>query len=166
LTPSNNRAAPGVCERRADVAATERALERLFRLSMGRRVHIRQSAAVGAVVSRAGYAILRSLAEEGALAMGELAQRAAMDPAAAGRQVKGLERDGFVQRKPAEADARSTVVRLTGAGRDVYERIVDVRTGHMDEVLSEWQPDDRAALARLVDRLVEDLRAVPFRPRP
>ena len=50
MTASNNRAAPGACERRADVAATERALERLFRLAMGRRVHIRQSAAVGAVV--------------------------------------------------------------------------------------------------------------------
>jgi hypothetical protein len=46
----------------------------------------------------------------------------------------------------------------------VYRRIVAVRTRHLSEVLSAWPSHDRAALARLVDRLVDDLRAVPFRP--
>ena len=146
------------------MAAAERALERLFRLAMGRKVHTRQSAAVGAVVTRAGYAILRSLDEHGDLTMGELAHHASMDPAATGRQVKGLERDGLVTRSTASGDARSTIVRPTGAGRDVYRRIVAVRTEHMEEVRASWPPADRTALARLVDRLVDDLRAVPFRP--
>jgi DNA-binding MarR family transcriptional regulator len=163
---SNNFEASGAgpAGARFDVAAAERALERLFRLAMGRRVHTRQSAAVGAVVTRAGYAILRSLDEEEELTMGELAQRAAIDPAAAGRQVKVLERDGFVARSVASGDARSTLVRLTEAGRDVFHRIVAVRTSHMDQVLAAWPEADRRDLARLVDRLADDLRAVPFRP--
>jgi MarR family transcriptional regulator for hemolysin len=147
----------------AEVAAAEHALERLFRLTVNRKVHTRQSAAVGADVTRAGYAVLRSIHEAGELSLGELARQCSMDPAAAGRQVKALEDDGFVVRASGE-DARVTVVRLTPEGRDVYGKIVDIRNQHMSEVLSAWPSADRQALARLVDRLVDDLKAVPFRP--
>jgi DNA-binding MarR family transcriptional regulator len=56
-------------------------------------------------------------------------------------------------------------VALTDAGAEVYRRIVEVRTDHLDEVLADWPDDDRAELTRLVGRLVDDLKAVPFRPR-
>src|SRR5829696_8310573 len=102
------------------VAAAELALERLFRLTVSRKMHTRQSAAVGAFVSRAGYAVLRSIHEADELTLGELARQCSMDPAAAGRQVKVLEDDGLVERSTAEDDARVTVVRLTDDGRDVY----------------------------------------------
>ncbi|HUS61385.1 MAG TPA: MarR family transcriptional regulator [Acidimicrobiales bacterium] len=147
-----------------EIASVEQALERLFRLTVNRSVHSRQAAAVGSVVTRAGYAVLRCVDEAGELSLGEVARECSMDPAAAGRQVKALEDDGFVARAPSEDDGRVTVVRLTPKGRDVYRRIVAVRTAHMSEVLSAWSGTDRAALARLVDRLVDDLRAVPFRP--
>jgi DNA-binding MarR family transcriptional regulator len=147
-----------------DVAAAERALERLFRLTVNRKVHTKQTAAVGVDVTRAGYAVLRTVDELGEATMGEIARQCSMDPAAAGRQVKALEDDGLVERNADDGDARVTVVRLTTAGRDVYRRIVAVRTAHMTEVLATWPATDRAALARLVDRLVDDLKAVPFRP--
>jgi DNA-binding MarR family transcriptional regulator len=147
-----------------DVAAAERALERLFRLTVNRKVHTKQTAAVGVDVTRAGYAVLRTVDELGEATMGEIARQCSMDPAAAGRQVKALEDDGLVERNADDGDARVTVVRLTTAGRDVYRRIVAVRTAHMTEVLATWPAADRAALARLVDRLVDDLKAVPFRP--
>ncbi|MCU1487724.1 MAG: MarR family transcriptional regulator [Actinomycetia bacterium] len=147
----------------ADIAAAERALERLFRLTVNRKVHTKQTAAIGTDVTRAGYAVLRSIDEAGELSLGELARQCSMDPAAAGRQVKALEDDGLVEREPGE-DARVTVVRLTDRGCDVYERIVAVRNAHMTDVLSAWTAADREALARLVDRLVDDLKAVPFRP--
>ena len=147
-----------------DVAAAERALERLFRLTVNRKVHTKQTAAVGVDVTRAGYAVLRTVDELGEATMGEIARQCSMDPAAAGRQVKALEDDGLVERNADDGDARVTVVRLTTAGRDVYRRIVAVRTAHMTEVLASWPAADRAALARLVDRLVDELKAVPFRP--
>ena len=146
------------------MAAAERALERLFRLTVNRKVHTKQTAAVGVDVTRAGYAVLRTVDELGEATMGEIARQCSMDPAAAGRQVKALEDDGLVERNADDGDARVTVVRLTTAGRDVYRRIVAVRTAHMTEVLATWPAADRAALARLVDRLVDDLKAVPFRP--
>jgi DNA-binding MarR family transcriptional regulator len=147
-----------------DVAAAEHALERLFRLTVNRKVHTRQTAAVGADVTRAGYAVLRVVHEAGELTLGDVARQCSMDPAAAGRQVKALEDDGFVERSPGE-DARVTNVRLTAKGRRIYERIVAVRNAHMNDVLAGWSSTDRAQLARLVDRLVDDLKATPFRPR-
>ena len=148
----------------ADVAEVEQALERLFRLTNSRKVDTRQAAAVGAVVTRAGYAVLRSVDEAGELALGELARSCSMDPAAVSRQVKALEEDGFVERRAVEGDGRVAVVRLTPRGRAVYRRIVSVRQQHMGEVLAGWSSADRHALSRLVGRLVDDLRAVPFRP--
>lgn len=146
-----------------EIAAAERALERLFRLTVNRSVHKRQTTAVGADVTRAGYAVLRSLHEAGELSLGALARECSMDPAAAGRQVKALEDDGFLLREPGE-DARVTLVRLTPSGSAVYENIVAIRTRHMSDVLAGWSSGDRRALAHLVDRLVDDLKAVPFRP--
>ena len=149
-----------------DVAGAEQALERLFRLTVRRRMYSRQSAAVGAVVTRAGYAVLRSVDRAGQLSMSELARECSMDPAAAGRQVRALEDDGLVARSTDADDARVTVVRLTPEGAAVYRRIVEVRTAHLEEVLSGWSKKDRATLTALVDRLVDDLKAVPFRPAP
>ena len=107
-----------------DVTEVERALERLFRMSAGRRLHDRQAAEVGAVVTRAGYAVLRVLDDEGELSLGDLAARSVMDAAATGRQVRQLEADGFVERRPGADDARVTFVRTTPSGRRTYRKIV------------------------------------------
>jgi DNA-binding MarR family transcriptional regulator len=149
---------------RDHIAHSEHALERLFRLTMSRKVHTKQSAVVGADVTRAGYAVLRCIDEAGEPTIGDIARECSMDPAAAGRQVRVLEDDGFVERYATTDDGRVTVVRLTRAGRDVYRRIVDVRRAYMGDVLSDWSVEDRATLARLVDRLVDDLKAVRFQP--
>jgi len=148
------------------IADVEHALERLFRLTVSRGIHNRQSAAVGASVTRAGYAVLRVVEEAGELSLGELARSCSMDPAAAGRQVRALEEDGLLERAAHDEDARVVMVRLTTRGRDVYRRVVEVRRTHMAEVLASWSRKDCTALATLVDRLVDDLKAVPFRPVP
>ncbi|MCU0270943.1 MAG: MarR family transcriptional regulator [Acidimicrobiales bacterium] len=151
-------------KRGADVVAAEQALERLFRLTSNRTVHARQAAAVGVEVTRAGYAVLRSVDEAGQSALGEVARECSMDPAAVTRQIRALERHGLLERVAHDGDARVIVVRLTAAGRDVYRRIVTLRTAYLADVLADWSVQDRATLARLVDRLVDDLRAAPFRP--
>lgn len=149
----------------ADVADAEQALERLFRLTMNRKVHSRQTVAVGADVTRAGFAVLRCLAGSDERSLGDIARECSMDPAAAGRQVNALEDDGFVSRGTTTGDGRVTVVQLTPEGRKVYRRIRDVRTAYMAEVLVDWSARDRATLTRLVDRLVDDLKNVRFQPR-
>ena len=103
----------------ASIADVERSLERLFRLTVNRAVHHRQTAAIGVDVTRAGYAILRTLADSGDLPMGRLARRCSMDPAAANRQVRALEDAELVERVTDPDDARLVVARLTPTGRRV-----------------------------------------------
>jgi DNA-binding MarR family transcriptional regulator len=159
----SSRRAAGATDPVADpIAEAERALEGLFRMSAGRRTHTRQAAQVGAVVTRAGYAVLRSLADGGELTLSDIGRLCVMDPAATGRQVRQLEQEGLVERTTLEADGRVTVVRLTEHGRRVYERVVAMRVAYMRAVLDGWSDVDRRRLAGLVDRLVEDMRHLPF----
>jgi len=141
--------------------ALERALEGLFRLGANRRFEARQAAAVAAVVTRAGYAVLRCLCDLGTLSARELAEAAAMDQATASRQLVPLVAAGLVRRAVAEGDARSVELSLTPRGRAVYEGIVRYRLAHLAGVLEGWSKQDRAVLARLVERLVRDLGRPP-----
>ena len=146
-----------------DDDAIQRALEQLLRLNASRKVHARQVAAAGVRISPPGLTLLRRIQEEGPLSLGELARRTEMDPAAAGRQIRQLEDDGFVRRGPSAEDGRVTVVAVTPAGREARRRIGEVIGSHMEGVLAAWSPGDRAALARLLTRLVDDLRSAHYR---
>jgi DNA-binding MarR family transcriptional regulator len=146
-----------------DDDAIERALEQLLRLNASRKVHARQVAAAGVRISAPGLALLRRIQEEGPLSLGELARRTEMDPAATGRQIRALEDEGFVQRAPSAEDGRVTVVRVTPAGREARRRIGEVVGSHMEGVLATWSDSDRSDLARLLTRLVDDLRSAQYR---
>lgn len=143
-------------------ASLERALEGLFRLGANRRFDARQAAAVGAVVTRAGYAVLRALADHGTVGVRQLAEVCAMDGGTASRQAMQLVDEGLVQRKVADADARAVELSLTPRGAEVYERIVAYRLRHLTEVVRAWSAEERAELARLVERLAADLAATPL----
>ena len=146
-----------------DDDAIERALEQLLRLNASRKVHARQVAAAGVRISAPGLTLLRRVQEEGPLPLGELARRTEMDPAATGRQIRALEDEGFVQRDPSAEDGRVTVVRVTPAGREARRRIGEVVGSHMEGVLATWSDSDRSDLARLLTRLVDDLRSAQYR---
>ncbi|CAB4628269.1 unannotated protein [freshwater metagenome] len=145
--------------------ALERSLEGLFRLGTNRRFDARQSAAVGAVVTRAGYAVMRSLSDQGTISLGQVAKSCAMDSATASRQVSGLIDEGLVDRRVSEEDARAVDLVLTERGTAVYESIVAYRLRHLASILENWDDDDRSVLAGLVARLVTDLTEAPL-PRP
>ena len=147
----------------ASTDGISRPLERLFRLNASRKVHARQAAAAGVVVSQPGFVLLRRILDQGPLPVGELARLADMDPAATGRQVRQLEHDGLVRRSRSAADGRVTVVEATPRGREVWQRMDGVRNLHMEDVLQAWSKADRAELARLLDKLVADLHSVHYR---
>jgi DNA-binding MarR family transcriptional regulator len=144
----------------------ERALQQLFRLNASRKVHNRQAAAAGIVISQPGFQLLRRIQEDEGLQIGELARLTDMDPAAAGRQVALLAEDGFVTREKASDDGRAVVVRITPRGAEVRHRLSVVGERHISDVLSGWSAADRAHLAQLLPRLVEGLRGVSYRSDP
>ena len=140
-----------------------RALERLFRLNSSRKVHSRQATAAGTPVSQPGFVLLRRIQEEGPLALGELARRTEMDPAACGRQIRMLEAEGLVVTRSGALDKRRIDVQITAAGADVRRKLAAVQDRHMDEVLDAWSEEDQLTFAKLLGRFVADLRAVQYR---
>jgi DNA-binding MarR family transcriptional regulator len=82
-----------------------------------------------------------------------------MDPSAVGRQVRQLEEAGLLVRSTDPDDRRVTRVRATPKGRAVRRRLADAGRAHVAEALAEWTAHDRQELARLLGRLVDDLRA-------
>lgn len=141
-----------------------RPLAQLLRLGASRKVHARQAAVAGTVVTGPGAALLAVLVEQGPLNLSDLAREADMDPGAASRQVKALEGAGLVDRGSRDGDARVQVFGVTPAGRDVRRRIAEVQDRHMADVLAGWSTDEREQFAALLGRFVTDLRAVEYRP--
>jgi DNA-binding MarR family transcriptional regulator len=147
-----------------DLDLIQRSLEQLLRLNASRRVHAKQAAAAGVVISQPGYLLLRRIQEDGPLSLGDLARLTEMDPAATGRQVRQLEDDGLVARSSSKGDGRVSLVNATVKGATVRRRIAEVLEGHMCDVLDKWSPRDRHQFAILLDRFVGDIRATPYRP--
>jgi DNA-binding MarR family transcriptional regulator len=141
-----------------------RPLAQLLRLGASRKVHARQAAVAGALVTAPGAALLAVLVEQGPLSLSDLARETDMDLGAASRQVKALDTAGLVARGGRDGDARVQVLEVTAAGRDVRRRIAAVQDRHMADVLEGWSPQERAQFARLLTRFVDDLRAVGYRP--
>ncbi|GAB2984769.1 MarR family winged helix-turn-helix transcriptional regulator [Frigoribacterium salinisoli] len=79
-------------------------------------------------------------------------------------QAQLLEQRGLVSRAPSPDDERSTVVAITGAGRDV---LAAVFPGHIETVhgllFAPVTDDDAEELARILGRVSEHLRAAPPR---
>lgn len=137
----------------------QRSLGALLRLHASRRVFAERAAAAGVVVSQPGFALLSQADEFGPVTLGELGRGTHMDPSAVGRQVRQLEETGLLVRSTDPDDRRVTLVRATPKGRAVRRRLAEAGHAHVAEALAEWSPADVDDLARLLGRLVDDLRA-------
>jgi DNA-binding MarR family transcriptional regulator len=70
------------------------------------------------------YLALAALNELGSAAINALAERLDIERTAMGKMTGLLERDGLISISPSPSDARSRLVKLTEAGRDLFERTV------------------------------------------
>jgi DNA-binding MarR family transcriptional regulator len=139
------------------LAAIERSLSYLTRLSRPSRVFGVDLDADGRVVDRAEYAVLARLAEFGPIRLTDLANVMEIDISTASRQVRALDIRGLVARTGLPDDQRTAHLRLTSAGEDVLERSRAQRVDGIKNRLSGWNDRDLASLARLLGRLARDL---------
>jgi len=95
--------------------------------------------------------------------MKELAARLRVDPSTATRAVQRLEADGLVERFPSPEDGRVVLVRITEEGARRHDDVAARRSTAMMHILSEFQPDERAQLADLLDRFVDSVDSVVTR---
>jgi DNA-binding MarR family transcriptional regulator len=139
-----------------DVVEIERALSRISHLLSRARQHYQVAAEAGVPIDRAAVPILRLLAEAGPQRSGDIAARLAVEAPHVTRQVQRLEGAGYVERVPDPVDRRAYGVRLTAAGRDAVDKILDVGRQSILHALADWPPAERAQLATLFDRMVDD----------
>jgi len=136
------------------------AMRDLQRLRASRKVHAALADATGVELSQQAVQVLSALDDTRPVA--QLAQAARMDVGAVSRQLRTLESDGYVVKRPSPDNASVVLVTATAKGRAVAARIGEVRNDHLVRALADWSTRDREALAALLHRLVEDLQATPY----
>ncbi|GLY68377.1 MarR family winged helix-turn-helix transcriptional regulator [Amycolatopsis taiwanensis] len=70
---------------------------------------------------------------------------------------------GLLRREADQHDGRRSLLALTPEGRDVLTEIREFRRRVIAEVTAGWAVEDRAALARLLTRFVQDFDSVSRR---
>ena len=104
-------------------------------------------------LDRAAYVILRHLQQDGPLNVSALAGRLNLDGSTVTRQVTALERDGLIERRRDPRDGRGTVIAPTEKGLTQVDAVRQARRALYDKVLHDWSPEQRADLARTLERL-------------
>lgn len=110
----------------------------------------------GLTLDRAAVVILRYIAEAEPLRPGVLAVRLSVEASHVTRQLRQLERCGYVIRVPDPDDRRARRVQLTEAGLAAVHRIREASRRGVEVALADWSSGDRRQLATLFHRLYDD----------
>ncbi len=105
--------------------------------------------------------VLSVVDEHGEARVGALAAALHVDVSTISRSLAALGRDGLVQWRPDERDARSHLVSCTDAGRDRLAATRAQMTNDLTARLSDWPESDVADLSRLLHRFVSDVLTEP-----
>jgi DNA-binding MarR family transcriptional regulator len=111
----------------------------------------------GVRLDRAGVELLYQLANAGEVRLGELAEHLGTEAPAVTRKVQQLEAKHLVTRTPDEQDKRAVKVHVTDAGKEMLEHVMEARLRWYVQLLSDWQPEEKAVFAQLIRRFADDL---------
>lgn len=123
-------------------------------LRLGRRLRLERDGDL----TLTQLSVLGTLAREGALTIGELANHERVKPPSMTRTVTYLEEAGVVTRCANDNDGRQVIVKLTDVAIDVLAENRRRRDAWLREHLGELSPADRRLLeaaAPLLDRLAQ-----------
>jgi DNA-binding MarR family transcriptional regulator len=142
--------------RRDDLTRIGEALAGVFRAGHAARLHERVSEQAGVAVDRTGFVVLAKAMREPAR-ISQLADRIGLDISTTSRKVAELEAAGLVVRTHDPGDRRAAVVSTTDRGEALVARVREARNRAFGQMLAGWAAEDRARLADLLERLVEDI---------
>jgi DNA-binding MarR family transcriptional regulator len=108
----------------------------------------------------AQFHLLSALEDGRALTVGELASAAGVSSPSATRMLDGLERDGFVARKPSNEDRRRISIEMTTAGKKAYAAGRKSLDAARERLYEELSPQEREQAVRLLSRLAEAMEQI------
>jgi DNA-binding MarR family transcriptional regulator len=118
-----------------------------------RRVRGEAGKAGSRPLSLSQFAVLQAVYEEGEATVGELARAAGVSMPTVTRMLRGLERDGIVERDRTDEDRRVVRVHLTDAGRTLMGEKQAWITERLHELYSGLSAADRERVGPLMRRL-------------
>ena len=111
-------------------------------------------------MSKARWSVLMMLWRAGELSQATLQQRLRVDGAAITRQVKQLEEEGLVLRRPDPQDNRFMLVDRTEVGRQLTASIAGKREAFEALVTAGISDEDIALMRRCLQRIRDNVRAL------
>ncbi|MBW8310399.1 MAG: MarR family winged helix-turn-helix transcriptional regulator [Rhizobium sp.] len=85
----------------------------------------------------------------------EVAERTAMDKVAVSRAIASLQAAGRIERQVRRDDRRHSMLRLSPAGRAIYDEVAPMALTYQRRLLEGLSSEERAALDRLLTRMEE-----------
>jgi MarR family transcriptional regulator, organic hydroperoxide resistance regulator len=90
--------------------------------------------------------------------IGEIAQLAVVDRSSLGRLLETMAKDGLVEREPLADDRRAVSIRLSSAGKKLFEKARPLVLHHYDRLLKGIQGQDLDVLMRVLRRIKANAR--------
>lgn len=115
---------------------------------------------------RSAYTLLGRIEMQGTMSIGELSDAFGLDVSTLNRQTCAMLRDDLVERIPDPVGGMARKFRMTddGARRLAGDRAHSIRV--LDEILSEWTPEEVATFADWLERFNTDVERYIGRPWP
>ena len=113
--------------------------------------------AAGLKLSLSGLGVLRVLMSDDGLKASEVAERAWSNPGTLTSVVNTLVRDGFVERRPDEADRRVVRLYITESGRAVITYYVSQAAAWWRKAFDFVDSDDEAVVRKFFIRMIDHL---------
>lgn len=92
--------------------------------------------------------------------VGALADRLAVDPSTASRQVTHCVRRGYLRRATRQSDGRAVALDLTDAGKELVNDARRYQRAVFERVTDDWTNDEREEFARLFVRFAASIAAM------
>jgi DNA-binding MarR family transcriptional regulator len=99
------------------------------------------------------YGLLALLNLGGPTRLTTLAVQLGVGKGTTSRQIAGLEKLGLVRRRPDPNDGRAALLEMTEEGCEAFNRTRAARLERLRRMLDSWPQDDLSVLARLLNRL-------------
>ncbi|MDI3362931.1 MarR family transcriptional regulator [Lelliottia sp. V89_10] len=112
----------------------------------------------GVTLDQILFPLLVTIDRYGPLGVVELADRLGRDYTTVSRQVKRLETQGLVKKKPGAKDKRVSEVTPSEQGKALTMKIAQARMTLMNQIFNDWQEEEVGALFRLVRKYADSIK--------